>query len=409
MGPLLSSILRASLLVPLVLLAACRSAEPAPEPFAAQGATAGQTDGADDPDVAPQQIGPEAPPEQGPPSPVQAEGWAPPGPPQDDPKDWIRLKSGEWLRGEILALYRHTLDFESDELDQLSLDFDDVREVRTNRPFTILRGDQTTITGTVNVLDDRVVIVNESGEYHTERSNVTRMVTGSVRERDHWTGKLSLGASIRAGNTEQLDTSANLFVRRRTAHSRLDFQFLGAYSLVEDVVTQDNERLNSTYDLFVGPRLFVTPLALELFRDPFQNIDLRVLPAAGVGYALTDTNSLEWDVFGGLGYRYTRFSSTGADEPDSESLANLLVGTSVESDLTKKLELTFDYSAQIGIENVRDTNQNATLVFSFDVWKDLDFDLTFVWNRVGLPAPDEDGNIPDQDDFRLSVGLGWEF
>ena len=39
----------------------------------------------------------------------------------------------------------------------------------------------------------------------------------------------------------------------------------------------------------------------------------------------------------------------------------------------------------------------------------LDFDLTFVWDRTEKPRKDDLGNIPEQDDFRMVVGLGIEF
>ena len=43
-----------------------------------------------------------------------------------DGKDWLRLTSGEWLRGKIEYLDRQTLVFDSEELDELKLDWDDV-------------------------------------------------------------------------------------------------------------------------------------------------------------------------------------------------------------------------------------------------------------------------------------------
>lgn len=335
--------------------------------------------------------------------------WRPPEPPTEPTKDWIRLKSDEWLRGEINSLYRHTLEFESDELDSLSLDWDDIKEVRTNRPFSILRADRTTFTGIVNVIGDRVIIRNEAGEYHTTRANITRLVPGSLHERDHWAAKVSLGATLRSGNTDQLDASSRITLVRRTANSRLDFSFVGAYSEVNDETTADNEKFDGKHDVFIGPRLFITTLSLELFRDPFQNIDLRVVPSTGVGFLVADSNELEWDVNAGFGYRYTRFSSVDDTGDDSDGNANLLFGTSFDSDLTKKLELSFDYDVQMSLEDTQDTNQTTTMILSFDLWKDLDFDLTFVWSRVGLPQRDSDGVLPQKDDFRLSVGLGWEF
>jgi hypothetical protein len=48
-------------------------------------------------------------------------------------------------------------------------------------------------------------------------------------------------------------------------------------------------------------------------------------------------------------------------------------------------------------------------MFSLDVWKDLDVDISLSWDRVTSPESRRDGTEPKSDDLRLSVGIGWEF
>src|SRR6185436_1400737 len=43
--------------------------------------------------------------------------------------DWIQLKSGEWLRGRLYGMQNRKLEFESDELNDLELDWKDVHQV----------------------------------------------------------------------------------------------------------------------------------------------------------------------------------------------------------------------------------------------------------------------------------------
>ena len=62
--------------------------------------------------------------------------WKPPVP-GSDKFDWVQLKSGEWLKGEIQVMRKESLEFESDELDTLNLDWDDVLEVRSPRNMTV--------------------------------------------------------------------------------------------------------------------------------------------------------------------------------------------------------------------------------------------------------------------------------
>ena len=71
--------------------------------------------------------------------------------------------------------------------------------------------------------------------------------------------------------------------------------------------------------------------------------------------------------------------------------------------------MLFDYSAEIGLEDYKNTNQIAVLTVSVDLFSDFDLDVTARWDRIGQPAADENGNTPKKDDFRLTVGLGWSF
>jgi len=39
--------------------------------------------------------------------------------------DWIKLKSNEWLKGDIVSMYEDKLEFDSDELDLQVIDWED--------------------------------------------------------------------------------------------------------------------------------------------------------------------------------------------------------------------------------------------------------------------------------------------
>jgi hypothetical protein len=47
--------------------------------------------------------------------------------------------------------------------------------------------------------------------------------------------------------------------------------------------------------------------------------------------------------------------------------------------------------------------------FETELTRWLDFDVSFVWDRIQDPQPNSDGTKPEQDDFYLIVGLGIEF
>jgi putative salt-induced outer membrane protein YdiY len=335
----------------------------------------------------------------------------PPAPVIDtsDGFDWLRLTSGEWLKGEILVFDREVLEFESDELGDLKLDWEDVAEIRTTNEFTLVLEDRREITGIFRMQDQGVFVTDPAGTRTFARADVFRMVPGEPREANYWSGKVTLGLTARSGNTNQSDFTTSIALLRRTARSRLPIQFDSAYGELEGDPNTDNQRLRSNFDWYIGSRLYLTPLGFELYRDTFQNLQLRASPYTGLGYTLVDSGPLEWNVNSALGYRYTRYDSVEAGEDDTDGSGVGIVGTTFSWDPTSNIEIDLDYSAQIGLEDTNDTNQGATLNLSVDLWWDLELDVQLRWDRVGRPQPDSDGNVPEKDDYRLTVGLGWEF
>src|SRR5262245_20862292 len=51
---------------------------------------------------------------------------SPPGPETADKLDWVQMTSGEWLRGEIISLYDEVLEFDSEEFEDLELEWEDI-------------------------------------------------------------------------------------------------------------------------------------------------------------------------------------------------------------------------------------------------------------------------------------------
>lgn len=323
--------------------------------------------------------------------------------------EWVRLDSGEWLRGKATALVRGTLEFDSDELGDLNLDWDDVEALYTKRPFTLLFEDKTTATGPLVVEGDEARVTTPAGELGYRRRDVQRIVSGSLRERDSWSGKLRLGYTARTGNTDQTDLVFGASAKRRTAATRLELALDSVRSDQDGTEVADNQRLAGHFDYYVTSRLYLTPLGVEAYRDRFQNLDMRLAAYAGGGYTLVERSSLEWDGQLALGYRSTRFDEVATGQDRTQDTTVAVAGTSLDSDLNAKLELSANYQAQIGLEDLQDTDQSAWIELSYDVWGDLDLDVRISWNRIGDPEPDASGDRPGRDDVRIDVGLGWSF
>jgi hypothetical protein len=330
-------------------------------------------------------------------------------PPQPNPKDfdWVRLTSGEWLKGDITLMRDDKFEFDSDELGDLKLDWKDIAELHSPRRNTYLFEGRTQVTGTL-LLRDGIVVVGGETEQRFKREKLLAIIPGEATEFNFWSGKLSAGFTRRSGNTDQTDVTGHTFARRETLLTRLHLEYRGNFGTLDGDENVNNHRFTNAYDLLVTRRFFVRPFASEIFRDPFQNIAVRFTPGAGVGYYLFKRSDFKWEVTFLAGWQYTRFDSVESGSKD-EANAAVIFGTKVEKDLTSKIDATLDYRLQSAVPDVANNNHHLEAIVSMDVIGDLDFDLTFVWDRVGDPEPDSSGDLPKKNDFRFFVGLGLTF
>lgn len=323
--------------------------------------------------------------------------------------DWLILTSGEWLRGEITLLHKETLEFDSQELDDLSIDWGDVAELRSSGPVTCFLEGRDEVTGRAHVTRAELLLTVDGEVLRYPRSRLLTLIPGEPKEANYWSGKLSLGVSLRRGNTNQAELTANGRLRRQTSATRLELQYVGAFGELNGVENVNNHRSSVQHDVNLTRRLYLTPLRVEYFRDPFQNIETRFTPAAGGGYSLVDTSRVEWEVGAGAGYQYTRFGTVAAGLEREDSTAAMIFGTDLDLELTDRVDLNLDYQITVPVPESELTNHNILAVLSVELTDILDLDVTFRWDRIESPRPDAAGNVPERDDFRLSVGLGVEF
>jgi hypothetical protein len=339
---------------------------------------------------------------------VQNQPWKPP-PPAPDEFDWIQLKSGEWLKGELKVLYDKKLEFDSDELDLLELDWEDVKQVRGHRIFGVRFEGPITVEGLLQVTEDKVFVTVGEERQEFERNQLVAIAPGEPKEINYWSAKLSIGLNLTSGNTEQTHYSSIANIKRRTSATRFVTDYLGNFSETEGVETVNNQRLNTYFDVFKTRKYFFRPIFGEYYRDPFTNISSRVTLGAGMGYHIIDTSKTKLYVSGGLAYQTTRFESVGPGRDSSESTPAFVAGTHFDRELTKTVDFVFRYDLQIINEESGTYTHHLVAALETELTGWLDFDVSLVWDRIEDPTPGADGTVPEQDDFYLIFSLGIEF
>jgi len=321
--------------------------------------------------------------------------------------DWIQLKSGEWLHGHLYGMQNRKLEFDSDELDDVTLDWTDVAQVITPQA-TVSYRNREDASGRLRV-DQETVTVSDKERISFPRDDLIGIAPGRQREIDYWSGKFNLGLNFRTGNTDQTDLFTRFGLHRRTPSTHLKLDYAANFSKVEGVESVNNHNASAFFDVFLTRRFFLRIPLANYYRDPFQNLAHRISVGAGIGYYLLDSPKSEWLLVSGPAYQHTIFESVQADQSAHNSTPALYLGSHFERELTKRVDLELDYTAMYTSREAGGFIQHAEILLETDLTRRLDLDLSLTWDRIRNPQADALGNTPKQDDFRLNVSLGVDF
>jgi Protein of unknown function, DUF481 len=322
---------------------------------------------------------------------------------------WIQLTSDEWLKGEFISLYKETLTFDSDNLGEFRLDLDDVRHVIGSGSFEVTLTGSAQINGELRISDQQIVITAAGKTYQGSRADVIAITPLAEREIDRWTGDIGFGLNVRRGNTDIGE--GNLFAgfKRRTPVSRLILDYFGSVNETDGERIANSHRANLGLDLFTGGRFFWRPIGVQYYQDTFLNIRHQATADTGIGYLLIDSPRVDWDIQGGVGVNYLRYASVLPGESSDEVSP---VGT-IGSDLTVELTSWIDYELFINMTFLNEASgqyqHHIVTTLSTDLIKDVDLDVSLIWDHTQKPQERIDTSVPEKDDFHLLFSINYDF
>jgi len=339
---------------------------------------------------------------------LQAE-WSPPQPDFDSEYDWVKLTSGEWLKGEIRVLYEEELEFESEILDTLLLDWDDIAEIHSARDLDLNVGRRQIVTGRVEMKGERAVVRDGERTTSVERDDIVSIAPDKTTEWGLWDVNISAGANYRSGNSDEVNYHLKVGARRATELNRLAITYLGQYSESQGIETANSHDASAYFDLFLSRRVFLRIAEFNYYRDPFQNIRNRYTLNSGLGYKFIDRPRIELDGFLGPGGQIVQFSSVVPGEGRSNTSATLTFGFHYNQDVTSWIEFDSLYRGSWLEEASGSYQHQFENSLTIDIYDPVELDLTFLWEYTANPTRREDGSLPDANDFQLLLGLGVDF
>ncbi|MBW2269809.1 MAG: DUF481 domain-containing protein [Deltaproteobacteria bacterium] len=323
--------------------------------------------------------------------------------------DWVQIDSGEWLKGEITKMMEDELYFDSEEFDDVTLDWEDVRILASRGAVSMRLLDQRTLTGRIDLRDGVAYIHGATGVRELRPSEIIQIIQGTLTEKNYWSGGGSVSLSTRSGNTDQADVTLRANLTRQTVLTRWQTTYTGEITTVDDEKTANSHRVPSQFDIYLTPRFFITTPFFEWYSDEFVNIENRLTGGLGVGYEVFENSWFFWDVGLGGAYQWTGYESVLPGGDDSESDITGVATTNVDFDLPHGIEWENLYKLNLVATDFDKTSHHAESILSLDIWGPLEFELAFIFDRIEKPETDSSGDRPKSIDTRLTAGIALDF
>ena len=323
--------------------------------------------------------------------------------------DWLQLTSGEWLKGNLKEVYNDNIEFDSKEMDLLSIDWDKVSKLYTAKSMSVNIEELATFIGIVKIYDGKIFIGSDKKHVEFEKSQVVSIVNGSEEELDYWSSKVTININIKKGNTNQIDYGSIVSVKRRAPKTRFLLDYIGNFSEASSVSIANNNRLTSSFDVYKTRYFYWQPFYGEYYNDTFQNIKNRVTGGVGLGYTFFHNSKDELSVTAGPGIKHTEYISAAQGEENMVSSASLIFSTKYENQITSKNKVKFSYRFEILDEKSGRYTHHMMTTLENELTKKFDIDISVVWDRVEKPTQEAGGEIPKKNDIQLMFGLGFEY
>ena len=323
--------------------------------------------------------------------------------------DWIQTKSGEWFKGYIKALYKDSLEFDSDEVGLYNFDFDDIKQIKSYQILTVNIEGIALIRGIIRFKDNKITIIQGDTKYEFKRDQIISLASEGSKERDMWSGKVTISIDKRIGNIKNFNYTAKADIKRRTAKTHLQFDYLGRIAGKNNVETANDHLINEKFDVYLTRHFFWTPIASEYYENTYKNIQARYRAGIGLGYELIDTSKATWEVSGGPSYLNTEYVSVQNDKSRIASSIALELSTNLEIELNSKMDLEYSYLLTWSNDDTGAYSHHMVLTLENEITDWLDFDISGIWDYTLKPKETAEGKLPLQDDFQILIGLGIEF
>jgi putative salt-induced outer membrane protein len=304
--------------------------------------------------------------------------------------DQVVLANGDRLTGKVVDSNEKQLLFESEAAGRVTIKWELVAGVTTTAPIAVGLADGQMLRGTLATTGEQWTVHTDSAGAVTIarpaiaflRATEQQAVYDAELNRyrnpgltDLWTGLVDFGYASTRGNarTSNVATSAN--VDRLTSRDKIGVRFTSVYAsnrtAGRGLTTANAIRGGAGYNLDLTKKIFAF-VSVDLEFDEFQALDLRFVPAGGLGYHTIKNERGFFDLFGGVSMN-REFFSTGLRRTSAEAL----LGDELSWKLNERLTVKQKMSLFPNVSDAGEFRANFDLTTVTALWKWFGWQFTF--------------------------------
>lgn len=326
--------------------------------------------------------------------------------------DQVVLKNGDRVTGSIVKKEGKTLTVKTDLMGTVSMDWDQVASIRTDKPVNLVLEGARAVAGPLTTRDGKIEIAASTGTVSAALADVT-----AIRDTEQqaayerlqnpswlqlWAGSATLGFAGTSGNAHTLTFTTGVNAARvtNTDKTSIYFNAIKASASVNGVNADTAQAVRGGigYDHNIRPRLFANVFN-DWEYDRFQNLDLRFVFGGGLGFHAIKNDRSVLDLVGGADYNHSSFST-----PLTRNAAELYWGDDYSFKMNSSTSLVQSYRMFNDLSDTGNFRVNFDIGATTKITKYINWNVSLSDRYLRHPAPGRKTN-----DFLYTTGLGVTF
>jgi len=275
--------------------------------------------------------------------------------------DQIVLQNGDRITGEVVKLDGKTVEMKAAGGATHTIPRDQIATIATEKEMVIGLPDGRLVNGRVESPQPaRIRVVPVTGdpfEIGMAELSAINPVEKEKTEWERWSAKITIGATVKDGNSHSKTASARGFLSRRGERTRLSFRAGWDYVQTEGVLSERSTFGEGRFDYFLTKKLFA--YTAHLFEGSYsQRLDLRYTGSLGLGYQFIEEKTVNLSAGAGLAYVNEKYRESVNDDEYVAGTATLHFDWKITNWLTFVEDATV-YSGLKKAEDFRGVSESS--------------------------------------------------